>query len=1273
MSLTQSAYFGDPLFFALVILKMVNISLKYGNSKESSYAFAAYALLLCGKLENYAVGYEFGKLAILMNKKFKIKELDCKIFFITSAFVNIWCDPLNKSILLMKKAYEVGKQYGDFNFSNYSISFLPYYMMISGLYELQEVVNVCDEANDFSLRLKNYIYYERNMITKTSTLSLMGLTDDKASLNYDDYIEFDHLKKLKDMGANTQINYYNINKISLLYFYGEYIEGLKLAEETESLIVYSPGGTYLNPQYYLYYSLLITSSYESLNKDKQMLLMNKLKVHRSIFQKWVEICPQNFNCNILLIDAEIARISKNFLKAMDLYDEAIRDSEENGFKVIEALANELAAKFHLSFNRKKIAISYLEDAIVLYEKWGAKGKVRYLIKSYRYLLEEKKSPYDSGLKTIIKRYEDISTTNKNIMDILDAASLIKASQAISSEMIFDKLIEKLMNILIENAGAQYAFLMLEDKNELCIHANVTLNNNIEIILKKSINYKAEDLPESIINYVRRTEKEIILNAVNESALFSEDLYIINNQPQSILCIPIREQAKVIGVLYLENKTIKNIFTAERLQILKILVSQAVVSIRNSLNYEEIKSTKEEYSNLFENIQDVFYRTDLEGKVILASPSCENLLGYTREEIINKDIEVFYKYPEQRKNMLKILEEKNYVENFEQQIICKDGTIKWASTNTHYYRDKEGNILGIEGMIRDVNEQKIMEEYKIAKESAEAATKTKSEFLANMSHEIRTPMNVIIGFTNLVLKTDLSAKQLDYINKIKSSSKNLLGIINDILDFSKIEAGKLELESINFNLKDVISSTVAMIQMKAIDKGLRLICDISEDIPCYLNGDHLRLQQILMNLLNNSIKFTETGSILIKASLLYSNEKNCKISFSVKDTGIGITKDLLPKLFTPFSQADTSITRKYGGTGLGLTICKNLVNMMNGDIEVESEYGVGSIFTFTLEFNLETEIKSNDNLKVDKTLKRIELKKHIKAAKVLLVEDVILNQKFITELLHDTKLIVDIANNGKEALKAITASNYDIILMDIQMPIMDGYEATRIIRKDSKFAQLPIIAMTANAMEGTKEDCLKAGMNDYISKPIDIDQLFLILNSWIKSESKDSSKDILHALDISDMDTAKFLAHTLKGVASNISAYKINEFTSKLHSSIINKNKPEAYRFLYELDKQLKLTINSIKSLEKIEINKSTIDKTFIDKVKIESILKKLEKLLKEDSPDSEFCLEDLKNHLEASMFYKELEEIEKYLNRYDFDGAIQILKKIFKSLKISTEGVFDNV
>lgn len=383
------------------------------------------------------------------------------------------------------------------------------------------------------------------------------------------------------------------------------------------------------------------------------------------------------------------------------------------------------------------------------------------------------------------------------------------------------------------------------------------------------------------------------------------------------------------------------------------------------------------------------------------------------------------------------------------------------------------------------------------DNAIAATDAKSLFLANMSHEIRTPLNGIIGMTDIMKETELKTEQLEYLNIIEMSGNNLLTIINDILDFSKIESGQIELESIKLNIRYEIGQVVKLLENKAKSKSLYITTEIDKKVPASVFGDPVRIKQILINLINNAIKFTEKGGVTISLSLKDYDELSCTLLFRIIDTGIGITDKGITKLFKSFSQTDISTTREFGGTGLGLAISKKLTEFMNGEIGVESEKGQGSTFWFTAKL-------LSDSSSQDKSLSPADLNKTVKSTKlsILLAEDNSINRKVAILLLSKLGHTIDEAENGKVAVEKFSAKKYDIILMDIQMPIMDGIMATREVRKiesgDKSKGRIPIIAVTANAIKGDRERFLEAGMDDYISKPFRPEELEDMLQEIVLS-------------------------------------------------------------------------------------------------------------------------------------------------------------------------------
>jgi PAS domain S-box-containing protein len=517
---------------------------------------------------------------------------------------------------------------------------------------------------------------------------------------------------------------------------------------------------------------------------------------------------------------------------------------------------------------------------------------------------------------------------------------------------------------------------------------------------------------------------------------------------------------------------------------------------------ELRISKERLELCWKGAGDGMWDWNIQTNEVILSDRWKESLGYNSDEIKHHFDEWASRiHPDDKERALEILNnhlKKKDTYQPEYRMKTKAGEWRWFQDRGQALWDENDNAFRMAGSLRDIHDRKIeQKELEKSRKLAESANKAKSEFLANMSHEIRTPMNGIIGMANLLLESSANEEQEDYANLILTSSDNMMKIINDILDISKIESGKLELDHVEFNLESLSCDAVKLLAASAKAKGLNLIVNYNDKIPKFVIGDHGRIRQVLINLINNAIKFTDKGGIKIKIDTTYQDKREACFKISVADQGIGIPKDKLEKIFYKFNQADISTTRKFGGTGLGLSICKELISLMDGEIEVKSTEGKGSEFCISLKLKLAKQ-RPIEQIKVvvdKKTHKHLILPK----ANILLAEDNLVNLKFMTNTLKKYKCHVTSVSNGKEAIEEYKKQDFDIILMDCQMPIMDGYEATKGIRK--KDQNIAIIAVTANALNIDKSKCLDAGMSDYISKPFTRDDLERILIKWIDKEKQ----------------------------------------------------------------------------------------------------------------------------------------------------------------------------
>lgn len=512
----------------------------------------------------------------------------------------------------------------------------------------------------------------------------------------------------------------------------------------------------------------------------------------------------------------------------------------------------------------------------------------------------------------------------------------------------------------------------------------------------------------------------------------------------------------------------------------------------------LRDATDHLDKIINSIGDPIFVKDRQHRVILVNDAACKLFGRSRDCIEGKTAYELFPTKEQADVSWEMDEEvfRTGVENVNEETNTYSlGDTRTVLVKKTLYKDNSGNEFLV-GVTRDITDRKKSEnDLKEAKEAAEAAVKSKSEFLANMSHEIRTPLNAVVGLTGLLLSADLTPEQRNYVETVRSSGNSLLSVINDILDFSKIEGGKMEMENLPFDLLGCIKVALDLVETSAAEKGLTLDYFLDDRIPTFIMGDVTRLRQVLANLLSNAVKFTNEGRIEISITGQPALDGKFEIHFAIKDTGIGIPEDKLDRLFQSFSQIDSSTTRKYGGTGLGLAISKRLVEMMGGKIWVESVEGIGSTFHFTIATEAATLEKDHFAAVTPEPKQRMRIGSKLDRSmplRILLAEDNAVNQMVALQMLKRLGYSADVATNGLEVLQALERQQYDVVLMDVQMPEMDGIAAARKIRE--RWPKGPkIIAITAYALEGDREKCLKAGMDNYITKPIQIEVLRSVLD------------------------------------------------------------------------------------------------------------------------------------------------------------------------------------
>jgi predicted ATPase/signal transduction histidine kinase/DNA-binding response OmpR family regulator len=984
-------YSYNPLLFSTLILRLVDLSLKYGNCPISSWAYIAFGIILWRSLYSIDNIYEFGKIGLDLGHKFNIKDHLVKVYFTFNYFIRFWKNHLRETLIPLRENYVLGLESGDLVQASYSLSSYVEHSIFCGKQLISLEQEIGQYYKDF-VKLNQEITLRFYEIYWQATLNLIGDAQNPKLLNgqaFDESLMLPYLQKSDNRQAIFLVYLY---KLYLCYLFHDYSKAEQSIELAEAYLD-SVSCRFVVVIFYFYRLLGLLVSYTGKSPSEQDRLLESIAQQIKQLQKWAESAPMNFSNKFYLVSAERHRLLGEHTEAMSAYDRAISLSQENDYLNEEALAYELAGMFYLDWGKTTIAQIYLTNAYYAYERWGAKAKLSDLEERYPNFLNLFRKPELNLRNTTLTTFSEQTSLSGNT-NILDWVSVMKASQALSQEIDLNRLLATIMQVVIENAGAEHGSLLLVEEENLILKAHC----NVEGCYTDKyqlIGCQAEwnqNLPGSILNYVERTQQPLVLANAATDTRFTTDPYVTNSQPRSILCMPIQRQGKLVGILYLENSLTTNVFTTDRLEVLQLLTAQAAISLENAQLYASV----------------------------------------------------------------------------EQKVKDRTSELQIAK-----------------------------QEAESARETSEKANLAKSEFLASMSHELRTPLNAVLGFSQLLHRdSSTSLEHREKLGIINRSGEHLLTLINDILTMSKIESGRTTLNETSFDLHALLTSIHEMLSIKADSKKISYEVECSQALPQFIQTDAGKLRQVLINLLGNAIKFTQQGTVKLRVSqnlqdqnisnVYASGQRTAYLFFEVEDTGPGIAPHEFEDLFTAFAQTSTG-RQSQEGTGLGLPISRTFVQLMGGDIQVKSTLGQGSCFSFNIQVRLLDDVLVTSPMLGN----AIALEPGQSIYRILVVEDRWENQQVLIQILETIGFEVQVASNGKEAIAAWQATLPHLILMDLEMPVMDGHEATQEIRRQVAQNQLPspiVIAVTANTFEETRLKCVEMGFDDFVDKPFQVEML-----------------------------------------------------------------------------------------------------------------------------------------------------------------------------------------
>ncbi|CAM4124686.1 AAA family ATPase [Vreelandella rituensis] len=1082
----------------LVMAKQVELTLTEGTTPASGLAFAGYGGVLCGQFNDIERGYQLGQLALEIDRRSPALASPHRTHILYNSYIRHYREPLSVCTEALFEAHQQALEYGDLEWSAYALAgHIQYRFPLAANYdELQPQLERYAEHLRQSGQQQSLQY---SLFVLQTLENLRGRNREPKRLDGRFYQERRDLPELERENHRTAICLHHYYKALLSYLLGDFESALSHSETGKQLLG-SISGTHTAPSLLFLNALSILARLPAISILQQPARLKTVRTTLSQLRRLSRHTPYNLRHLHDLLKAELLRSKRKFTRAMELYEQAIEQARQQGFRLYQAMASELAGRFYLEWNKPGVARTYLEDAHALYVQLGARAKLDQMQEHYPLDLDARGT---TPAETVHGLAAKGTALNNQALDI---GSVISASQAISDEIVLERLLDRLMKLAIQNAGAQRAVLVMNRQQRLYVEAETCIDRASGHNLPLPLEQSQELLPLSIIHYVARTKNDVVLGNAVEHQMFQQDGYIRARHPRSLLATPILYHGELTGILYLEHRESRGIFSRERLKTLQILTSQAAISIENAKLYESLEQSEREYRSLFENASEGLFRIDRRGRFISANPALIDLLGYPSAEQFHHAVTDVIRHcfvdREECRRFLATLTVGERVQDFETRWHRLNGSEVYVSISAHRITDEQDQLQFYEGSLTDISARKAKEQAELARQKAEVANEAKTQFLTTMSHEIRTPMNGILGMAQLLKRSSLSIAQMEQVESIYRSGKSLLAILNDVLDFTKIEAGQLEFEQQDFELRALLEQLHRLLLPMAQEKQIDLLLRLADNVPARVRGDARALNQVLLNLVTNALKFTDEGYVLLKAQS-HASDDGWTLHFDIEDSGIGIPPEAHERVFQHFSQADSSITRRFGGTGLGLSICKKLVEQQQGQIGFNSEEHRGSHFWIELDYaRPATEAATGHG----NTARPVRLERMLR---ILLVEDTEINQEVTAGLLRGAGHRVDIADDGFTALSLHNDNDYDLILMDIHLPDMDGLETTARLRahRDPDKASVPVVALTAAITSRDLRRYEATGIAAVLGKPLQFEELEQTLGRLFADTTTDSSQQV----------------------------------------------------------------------------------------------------------------------------------------------------------------------